>query len=78
MSLVENIQRVDLDPIEIGLTYQRLMDEFKLDFDDISIIVGKDRSTVSNYLRLLKHLTDFFQDEIEPQKYYNLEKLLKI
>ena len=54
MSLVENIQRVDLDPIEIGLTYQRLMDEFKLDFDDISIIVGKDRSTVSNYLRLLK------------------------
>ena len=35
MSLVENVQRVDLDPIEIGLTYQRLMDELKLDFDDI-------------------------------------------
>ena len=54
MSLVENVQRVDLDPIEIGLSYERLVDEHKLDIDSISRIVGKDRSTISNYIRLLK------------------------
>jgi len=54
MSLVENVQRVDLDPIEIGLSYERLVDEYKLDIDSISRIVGKDRSTISNYIRLLK------------------------
>ncbi len=54
MSLVENVQRVDLDPIEIGLTYERLINEFKLDLDSISRLIGKDRSTVSNYIRLLK------------------------
>ena len=54
MSLVENVQRVDLDPIEFGLTYERLINEFKLDLDSISRLIGKDRSTVSNYIRLLK------------------------
>jgi ParB family chromosome partitioning protein len=54
MSLVENVQRVDLDPIEIGLSYERLIDEHKLDIESISRIVGKDRSTISNYIRLLK------------------------
>ena len=54
MSLVENVQRVDLDPIEIGLSYEKLVDEYKLDIDSISRIVGKDRSTISNYIRLLK------------------------
>ena len=54
MSLVENVQRVDLDPIEIGLSYKRLIDEYKLDIESISRIVGKDRSTISNYIRLLK------------------------
>tara|TARA_Y100001935_G_scaffold250648_1_gene251123 strand:- start:1120 stop:2001 length:882 start_codon:yes stop_codon:yes gene_type:complete len=54
MSLVENVQRVDLDPIEIGLSYERLIYEYKLDIDSISRIVGKDRSTISNYIRLLK------------------------
>ena len=54
MSLVENVQRVDLDPIEIGLSYERLVDDYKLDIDSISRIVGKDRSTISNYIRLLK------------------------
>ena len=54
MSLVENIQRVDLDPIEIGLTYNRLITEYNLSTDSISMLVGKDRSTVSNYIRLLK------------------------
>ena len=54
MSLVENVQRVDLDPIEIGLSYERLINEYKLDIESISRIVGKDRSTISNYIRLLK------------------------
>ena len=54
MALVENIQRKDLDPIEIALTYQRLIDEINLTQEDLSLRVGKKRSTVTNYLRLLK------------------------
>ena len=54
MSLVENIQRVDLDPIEIALTYERFINEYNLNIDAISKLVGKDRSTISNYIRLLK------------------------
>ena len=54
MSLVENVQRVDLDPIEIALTYKGLINEYNLDIDAISRLVGKDRSTISNYVRLLK------------------------
>ena len=54
MALVENIQREDLDAIEIALSYQRLMDECKLTQESLSDRVGKKRSTVSNYLRLLK------------------------
>ena len=54
MSLVENVQRVDLDSIEIALTYERLINEYKLNIDSISKLVGKDRSTISNYIRLLK------------------------
>jgi ParB family chromosome partitioning protein len=54
MSLVENVQRVDLDPIEIALTYERFINEYNLNIDDISRLVGKDRSTISNYIRLLK------------------------
>lgn len=54
MALVENIQRQDLDPIEIALSYQRLLDEIKLTQEKMSERVGKKRSTVTNYLRLLK------------------------
>ena len=54
MALVENIQREDLDPIEIGLSYQRLLDEINLTHDQLSERVGKKRSTITNYLRLLK------------------------
>jgi len=54
MALVENIQRQDLDPIEIGLSYQRLIDEIKLTQDQLSTRVGKKRSTITNYMRLLK------------------------
>jgi ParB family chromosome partitioning protein len=54
MALVENIQRQDLDPIEIGLSYQRLMEEINLTQDQLSSRVGKKRSTITNYMRLLK------------------------
>ena len=54
MALVENIQRQDLDPIEIGLSYQRLINEIKLTQDRLSERVGKKRSTIANYMRLLK------------------------
>jgi len=54
MALVENIQREDLDAIEIALSYQRLIDECKLTQETLSEKVGKKRSTISNYLRLLR------------------------
>lgn len=54
MALVENIQRKDLDPIEIAISYNRLIDELNLSQDEMSKRVGKDRSTISNYIRLLK------------------------
>ncbi len=54
MALVENIQREDLNPIEISLSYQRLIDECNLTQETLSNRMGKKRSTVTNYLRLLK------------------------
>ena len=54
MALVENIQRKDLDPIEIAISYNRLIGELNLSQDEMSKRVGKDRSTISNYIRLLK------------------------
>jgi len=54
MALVENIQREDLDPIEIALSYQRLIEEISLTQDELSTRVGKKRSTITNYLRLLR------------------------
>ena len=54
MALVENIQREDLDSIEIAISYQRLIDECNLTQELLSQRVGKKRATVANYLRLLK------------------------
>ncbi|MGZ2370081.1 ParB/RepB/Spo0J family partition protein [Ancylomarina sp. YFZ004] len=54
MALVENIQREDLDSLEIAISYQRLIDECDLTQESLSDRVGKKRSTISNYLRLLK------------------------
>src|SRR5690554_544729 len=54
MALVENIQRSDLDPIEVALSYQRMIDEIGLTQEQMSEKVGKKRSTITNYLRLLK------------------------
>ncbi len=54
MALVENIQRAELDAIEVAISYQRLIEECKLTQEEMSQRVGKKRSTISNYLRLLK------------------------
>jgi len=54
MALVENIQREDLDAIEVAISYQRLIEECKLTQESLSDKIGKNRSTVTNYLRLLK------------------------
>ncbi len=58
MALVENIQRQDLNAIEIAITYERLRQECRLTHDDLAERVGKNRSTVTNYLRLLKLVPD--------------------
>jgi ParB family chromosome partitioning protein len=60
MALVENIQRHDLDPIEVAMSYQRLIEEIELTQEQMSERVGKKRSTITNYLRLLK-LTPIIQ-----------------
>lgn len=54
MALVENIQRKDLDPIEIALSFEKLIEEINITQENLSNRVGKDRSTITNYLRLLK------------------------
>lgn len=54
MALIENIQREDLDAIEIALAYQRLIDEYHLTQERMSERVGKKRATIANYLRLLR------------------------
>lgn len=54
MAIVENIQREDLDPIEVALSYQRLIEECSLTQEQMATRVGKKRASVTNYLRLLK------------------------
>ncbi len=54
LALVENIQREDLDAVEVAISFQRLIEECKLTQEQLSERVGKQRSTVANYLRLLK------------------------
>jgi len=64
MTLVENIQREDLNAIEAARAFERLMDEFKLTQESVAERTGKDRTTVANAIRLLK-LEDTIQDWIE-------------
>lgn len=66
MALVENIQRTDLNPIERGQAYQRLMEEFGLTNGDIAIKIGKSPAFVSNTMRLL-HLPDALKDGLISQ-----------
>ncbi len=54
MALIENIQREDLNPIEIAFSYKRLLEECSLNQDELADRVSKNRTTVNNYLRLLK------------------------
>lgn len=54
MALIENIQRSDLNAIEVAMSYKRLQDECNLKLEELGDRVGKDRTTVNNYLRLLK------------------------
>jgi ParB family transcriptional regulator, chromosome partitioning protein len=54
MALVENIQRENLNAIEVGLSYKRLIEECSLTQEELSKRVGKERSTITNYMRLLK------------------------
>lgn len=54
LALIENLQREDLNPIEEAGAYQQLIEEFKLTHEDLSQQIGKDRSTITNQLRLLK------------------------
>jgi ParB family chromosome partitioning protein len=54
LALIENIQREDLNPLEAAEAFQRLINDFKLTHDELSLKVGKDRATVTNYLRILK------------------------
>ena len=68
MALVENIQREDLDAIEIALSYQRLMEELKFTQEEMSSRVGKKRSTIANYLRLLK-LPAVIQKALKDNRY---------
>ncbi len=54
IALIENVQREDLNPVEIAYGYQTLIEECKLTQEEVAVKVGKDRSTIANFLRLLK------------------------
>ena len=54
MALIENIQREDLNAVEIALAYQHLLDQYELTQERLSERIGKNRTTIANYLRLLK------------------------
>ena len=61
IGLVENIQREDLNPMEIAINYQRLVDECGLQHEELAARVGKNRSTVTNYLRVLRLIPEIQQ-----------------
>ncbi len=67
VALIENVQRVDLNPIELGFAYKRLADEFNLSHEEIGKRVGKSRPSVSNIIRLL-NLPALIQDALREGK----------
>ena len=67
MALIENIHRQDLDAIEIAISYKRLIDEINLTQEELSNKIGKDRTTITNYLRLLR-LSPIIQSGIKNKK----------
>jgi ParB family chromosome partitioning protein len=62
VALIENIQREDLNPIEEAQAYRRLTEDFRLSQEAVAAAVGKDRATVSNYMRLLRLPAEIHQD----------------
>lgn len=70
MALVENIQRSDLNAIEVALSYQKLIEDFNLTMEDLAMKIGKNRTTVNNFLRLLK-LPDMVQFALKQGKISN-------
>ncbi len=67
LALIENVQRENLNPIEVALGYQRLIEECHLTQEEVAAKVGKDRTTVTNFLRLLK-LTEPVQEALRAKK----------
>jgi ParB family chromosome partitioning protein len=63
LALIENLQREHLNPIEIAISYKRLIEEVQLTHDQLSQRIGKDRTTITNFLRLLK-LPDVVQNAV--------------
>jgi ParB family chromosome partitioning protein len=63
MAIIENVQRVDLNPIELAYSYQRLIEEYHYTQEQVSDRIGKDRTTVTNLIRLLK-LPEKVQEDI--------------
>lgn len=67
LALIENVQRENLNPIEVALGYQRLIEECHLTQEEVAAKVGKDRTTVTNFLRLLK-LSEPVQEALRTKK----------
>lgn len=67
LGLIENLQRDDLNPIEVAVSFKRLIDECAIKADDVALKVGKDRTTVVNFLRLLK-LPEKIQQSVRDNK----------
>ena len=67
MAIVENIQRSNLNALEVAISYQRLLDECNLQHEELAERVGKERSTVTNYMRLLKLPPDI-QSGLKPEQ----------
>ncbi|MFN4132386.1 MAG: ParB/RepB/Spo0J family partition protein [Caldimicrobium sp.] len=65
ISVVENLQRKDLNPMEVAIAYKNLMDRFNLTQEEIAERVGKDRATVANFIRLLKLPQEIQKDLLE-------------
>ena len=67
LALITNAQREDLNPVELAVAYQKLMDEHSYKHEDLGVIVGKSRSAVTNRLRLFKSSKEVL-DLIEKKK----------
>jgi ParB family chromosome partitioning protein len=67
MAIIENVQRDELNPVELAMSYQRLIDECRLTQDQVAQKIGKDRSTITNILRLLK-LEEYIKESLRNEE----------